>query len=119
MKPGSAKLAVVFGVGTAVVGTTVKEILDGQSGPSFYVPLAGALVAIPLLIASDFQPDIAGGMGVLILVAAWVYSGQAIMKAVGNATGRTVITPSTTINDTIANSGSDNKIAPKGTFKAI
>lgn len=112
MQSGTAKLVVVFGVGTAVVGTTVKEILDGQPGPTFYVPLAGALVAIPLLIATDFVPDIAGGLGLLILVAAWLYSGQAIMQAANNAT------------NTKTKSPSDKGTPPKtpgtgGTFKMI
>lgn len=87
MKSDTAKLFVILGTGTAVVGTTVKEILDGQRGPSFYVPLAGAMVAIPLLIASDLQPDIAGGLAVLIFMTALTYSGESIMRAITNATG--------------------------------
>jgi hypothetical protein len=87
MTPGGAKVAVILGTGTAVVGTTMKEILDGKHGPSFYVPLAGALIAIPLLIMSDFQPDIAGSLGFLILAASFVYSGSAIMTVINNAVG--------------------------------
>lgn len=93
MKSDTAKLMVVLGTGTAVVGTTVKEVLEGHHAPSFYVPLAGALVAIPLLIVSDFQPDLAGGFALMVFVAAWVYSGTAIMTAVNNAIGKNANNP--------------------------
>ena len=105
MKADTAKLMTVLGVGTAVVGTTIKEVLDGHHAPSFYVPLAGAIVAIPLLIVSDFQPDLAGGFALMVFVAAWVYSGQSIVTAINNATGknannpasRTITTPTSRI----------------------
>jgi hypothetical protein len=113
MKANNAKLAIILGVGAAVVGTTVKEIENGHGAPSFYVPLAGALVAVPLLIASDFQPDLAGGFGVLILIAAFTYSGSAIANAVTNSTTAVQTTrtanPTQKINadNTVSNIGSN------------
>jgi hypothetical protein len=93
MSPEGAKILVILGLGTAVISTTVSEIQNGHRAPSFYVPLGGALVAIPLLIMSDFEPNIAGGLALLILVSSLVYSGGSIMSAVNTATGQNPTNP--------------------------
>lgn len=80
MNSSTAQTVIIAGVGLAVITTVIKELTSDNTkrAPAIFVPLGGVLVAVPLLVIADVQPDIAGMLGGLIGLGALVYNSGSI-----------------------------------------
>lgn len=96
MQSNTAIILVIGGVGFAVITTTIKEVTTDNTkrSPAIYVPIGGVLAAIPLLILADVEPDLAGMIGALIGLGAFLLNGDQITKLANATNPATKLPPS-------------------------
>ena len=85
MNSQTATGIVIVGVGTAVVATVIDELTadQGKRAPAIYVPLGGVLVAVPLMILADVEPQLAAMLGGLIGIGAILLHNKALLSITG------------------------------------
>ena len=80
MKPGTSNTVVIAGVGVAVIATVIDELTNDTTkrAPAVFVPLGGVLIAVPLLILAEVEPDLAAMLAMLIMLGALTLHHKAI-----------------------------------------
>jgi hypothetical protein len=86
MKPQTATVLVIGGVGTAVITSVIKEVTgpSAKRAPAIYIPIGGVLASVPLLILADVEPGLAGMLGALIGLGALLLNSSEL-SAITNA----------------------------------
>jgi len=100
----SPQQIIVLSVGVATANNVVANATKADSKPWFPVVMGGLGISVGLLIASEFQSEVATGFAVLILVASLIGpNGTALANLLVNLTGGSMGSSPTPRTSTIPN----------------
>lgn len=86
MNTGQAKQTIIFAVFVSALLASVKPVQKGQA-PDIRIALGAAMLAVMLLGLAEFQPQLAGAFGLLVLISSMFAVGPDVYDTLTVATG--------------------------------